>query len=167
MEIALIAATDKNRGLGYKGVMQWQGGVPSDMKRFRELTTGHTVVMGRKTFAAMGRALPKRRNIVITRDFSGRHDGAECFTSAETAIASCLLSEASKVFIIGGGEIYSLFLPRAERMYITLIDAVFDADTYFPAFNADEWSLAPPEVVLPSEKDKYGMEFRIYERKER
>lgn len=166
MEIALIAATDRNGGLGYKGVMQWQGCVPSDMKRFRELTTPHTVIMGRKTFAAMGRALPKRRNIVITRDVSGRHEGVECFTSAERALASCAQLETEKVFIIGGGEIYALFLPRAEKMYITEIDAEFRADTHFPVFDKSEWMLHPPEIILPNEKDKYGIEFRVYERKQ-
>lgn len=166
MEIILLAAIDEHGGLGYQGKMQWQGKVPSDMRHFRALTLGHPVVMGRKTFAAMGgKPLPGRRNIVITRDIAGKHDGADCFTSAERAIVSCLESGADKVFIIGGGEIYALFMKRADTIYLTHIDGDFLADTYFPIYDPEEWQREVLNVVTPNDKDMYGMEFICLKRK--
>lgn len=166
MEIALLAAIDRNSGLGYKGNMQWQGKVPSDMKHFRTLTLGYPVVMGRKTYVAMGgKPLPGRRNIVITRDIAGKHDGVDCFTSPERALVSCLESGVDKVFIIGGGEIYSLFMERADTIHLTLIDGEFLADTYFPAYNLDEWNSDEPRVITPNDKDLYGLQFITLRRK--
>ncbi len=165
MEIAILAAVDRNGGLGFQGDMAWRGKVPSDMRRFRELTTGHTVIMGRKTFVSLRRPLPNRRNIVITRDITGRRDGAECFTSIEMALTSCEEKKTEKVFVIGGGEIYALFMARVDTMYITRIDGTFPSDTYFPTFDRDSWSEHVERVIEVNEKDSLRMEFMVLKRK--
>lgn len=134
-EIALIAALARNRAIGLDGRMPWH--LPEDLRRFKQLTMGHAIIMGRKTFESIGRALPGRANLVISRRASPLPAGCELFDSIEHALASRVTDRMA--FVIGGGEIYELALPLARRMYLTHIDAEFPGDTFFPAFDPRQW----------------------------
>lgn len=141
MTISLIAAMGRNRVIGGHNTLPWN--MPADMAHFRDLTRGKSVIMGRKTFESIGHPLPNRPNIVITRDPTYRAEGCVVAHDADTALeaASRAVSRgaASEIMIIGGGEIYALFLPRANRMYLTLIDADFEGDIRFPEYAASDW----------------------------
>ncbi len=127
MKIAIIAAIGKNRVIGRDGKVPWH--IPEDLKRFKRLTTGHAVVMGRKTWESLGKALPGRRNIVISR-----HEipGAEHYASVGEALTA--LHDQEKVFVIGGARVYAEFLGRADELYLTFVEQEADGDTYFPPF---------------------------------
>lgn len=127
--ISIIVAMDKNRGIGYKGDLLTY--IPGDLPRFKKITTGHTVIMGRKTFDSLPSGpLPNRNNIVITRNRELKIDGAKVVNSLDEAIKLCSSDDES--FIIGGGEIYKESLKIADKLYITHINKKFEADTYFP-----------------------------------
>ncbi len=132
--IALIAAYAKNRVIGNKGRIPWN--IPGEQSRFRELTTGNAVIMGRRTFEEIGKPLPNRMTVVVssTRDFTAEN----CYTagSLEEAIE---LAGNRDIYISGGAKLYEESLPIAEKMYITEIDKIIDGDTYFPQFNAEDF----------------------------
>jgi dihydrofolate reductase len=131
--IVLVAAMDKNRAIGRGGALPWH--LPDDLKRFKRLTLGKTVLMGRKTFQSIGRPLPGRRNLILTRDASFRPEGVELVHSVEDA-----LKLDSEIMVIGGGEVYALTLPLATQMHLTLVDtAISDADAFFPPWSSLEW----------------------------
>jgi dihydrofolate reductase len=131
--ISIIAAIGKNRELGKGGELVWR--IPDDLRRFKSLTTGHPIIMGRKTFDSIGRALPERTNIVVTRDEAWQKGGAFKASSIEQALELAKQSAGSdEIFIIGGGEIYKQSLPFADRLCLTLIDASKDADAFFPEY---------------------------------
>lgn len=135
-EIALIAALDRNRAIGRDNAMPWH--LPDDLKRFKALTLGKTVLMGRKTAESLGRALPKRRNLVLTR--SGVAPFAEMIAVASIDAALATLAPDEPLCVIGGAEIYALTLPLATRLHLTWIDAAVEhADTWFPAFDVRHW----------------------------
>ncbi len=132
--IAIIAAVGRNRELGLGGKLLWH--IPDDMRRFKELTTGHPVIMGRKTWESLPqkfRPLPGRTNIVVTRQTGYEAAGATVVDSLEAARAK----GAGEVFVIGGGELYAAALPFANRLYLTLVDADTDADTFFPPYESE------------------------------
>lgn len=135
MIISLIAAMARNRVIGKDNRLPWN--LPADMKRFRELTLGKPVIMGRKTFESIGRPLPKRKNIIITRDKNYRAEGCIVVHSAKDALKAA--EESNEVMIIGGEQIFSEFMPLADRMYLTFIEEGFEGDAYFPQFSQDEW----------------------------
>lgn len=134
-EIALIAALARNRAIGLAGRMPWH--LPDDLKRFKQLTLGHAVIMGRKTYESIGRPLPGRANLIVSRRLTTPPAGCEVYDSLQQALAS--RAAAGAVFVIGGGEIYALALPLARRMFLTHIDADFPGDTFFPPFDASQW----------------------------
>lgn len=133
-EIALIAALARNRAIGLSGRMPWH--LPEDLRRFKQLTMGHAIIMGRKTFESIGRPLPGRDNLIVSRQPTDT-PGCQVFGSLERALAS--RAGERVVFVIGGGEIYALAMPLARRMYLTHIDAEFPGDTFFPAFDVRQW----------------------------
>jgi dihydrofolate reductase len=155
MEIVLIVATDENNGIGING--NQPAFISADLKRFKALTTGNTILMGRKTFEALPKgALPKRRNIVLSRrpDFSP--PGCEVISDPKNLYEICSAEE--KVFVIGGGEIYNAFLPEAHRILLTLIHHEFDAiDTWFPAIDEQKWHIEKKEG--PFEDPKNGFRY--------
>lgn len=133
MRISIIAAIGRNRELGKNNRLLWS--LPEDMKRFKEKTLNHPVIMGRKTFESIGRALPNRTNIVVTRDRSYTASGAEVFHDIGDAINFAKTKDKEEVFIIGGGEIYSQALIFADKLYLTIVDADFpQADAFFPEY---------------------------------
>ena len=135
-EIVLVAAMGRNRVIGIDGRMPWR--LPADLKHFKSVTMGHPIVMGRRTFESIGRPLPGRRNIVLSRSLASAPDGVEVYGSLEDALAGIGDEPA---MIIGGGAVYEEALPRADRMELTLVDAAPDGDTFFPPHDRHEWML--------------------------
>ncbi len=159
--ISIIAAIGKNRELGFKDKLLWR--LPDDLKRFKKITTGHAIVMGRKTYETIGRPLPDRKNIVITRNDAYLAPGCIVVSSLDEAIEAA--GGDSEVFVMGGGEIYALALASADRMYLTFVDAATPADTFFPEFNAADWKLVSEEPHAADDRHAYPFVFRIYDRK--
>ncbi len=155
--IKLIVAASKNGIIGDSNKLIWN--LPSDLKRFKELTTGHPIVMGRKTYQSIGRPLPNRRNIIITRDNTFEVEGCEVVNSIEEA----LLLTNNDCFIIGGGEIYKQTIPIAEQIYMTIIEEEFHGDTEFPELNRS-WYISKKEDFSKDEKNPYNYSFIFYER---
>ncbi len=154
---------DKNRLIGKGNSLPWH--LPADLKFFKQVTTGHPVVMGRKTHESIGKPLPGRENIILTRNISYDAKGCTVLNSI-SAIEEMGKKEKKEIFIIGGAEIYKLAFPIADRLYITTIDEEFEGDTYFPEFNESEWRLVSREKGLKDEKNPYDYYFTIYERNE-
>ena len=132
--LTLIVATDNAGGIGIRNTLPWK--LPQDLAHFKRVTTGHPILMGRKTFESIGRALPNRRNIVISRNTQWHHVGVDTVTSLDAAIQ---LTDAEEVFVIGGAEIYTLALPLADRLIVTEIAQRFDCDAFFPPIDASVW----------------------------
>lgn len=157
--IALVAALDRNRAIGRDGAMPWH--LSDDLKRFKALTLGKPVLMGRKTALAIGRALPGRPNLVLTRANAAPFEGQVVVHSLDEALA---LAGDADLMVIGGGEVYALVLPRATRMHLTEVDAITpDADTFFPAFDPDEWREIAREHHPADARHPLAFEFVDYE----
>ncbi|MES2830940.1 MAG: dihydrofolate reductase [Pseudomonadota bacterium] len=147
MTLSIIVATDRDRGIGIDNRLPWR--LPEDLAHFKRMTTGHPIIMGRKTFESIGRPLPGRRNIVITRNPAWQHEGVDCVSSISQALALVQLpsteqadsnmSAETEAFVIGGAEIYRQALPLCTRLVVTEIDKVFDCDTFFPAIDGHVW----------------------------
>lgn len=136
MKLTIIVAMSENRVIGRDGGLPWH--LSEDLKRFRRLTTGHAIIMGRRTYESIGRVLPQRRNIILTRQPDYRVDGAAVFSSLDEALAH--LADEEEVFIIGGGELYRQALPRTDRIELTLIHDHIEGDTWFPELPADTFT---------------------------
>ncbi|MEI8103667.1 MAG: dihydrofolate reductase [Candidatus Moraniibacteriota bacterium] len=157
--ISIIAAIAReNRAIGKDNQLLWS--IPEDMKHFRELTSGHTVIMGQKTFESIGRALPNRTNIILSLDENFFHEGAIVCHSIEEAVEKAREIKREEIFIIGGGMVYEQFLPLAERLYLTLVDGHFEGDVFFPEYG-DFTKLISRER---KEDEKYEYEFVVLER---
>jgi len=162
MVISLIAAMANKRVIGMDNQMPWH--LPADLKHFKQITYGKPVIMGRKTHESVGKALPGRRNIIISRQTNlSLPEGCEILSNLDSALA--LVADQPEVMIIGGAEIYKLALPKAQLMYITYIDLDVDGDTFFPAWNEAEWFETKRECHLPDDKNPYRYEFVTLERK--
>jgi len=159
--LAMIAAVDKNFVIGHTNALPWPH-IPADMKHFRETTKGKTVVMGRKTFESIGRPLPNRRNIVLTRDTNFKAEGCEILYSTEEILK---LSKTEEVFVIGGGAIYKEFLSHADKLYLTFIDAEFPGDVHFPLQDFTGWQKASEKIMEPNEETQFRLRFVEYVRK--
>jgi dihydrofolate reductase len=133
--LTIVVAIDAQRGIGINNTLPWH--LPEDLAHFKRTTTGHPIIMGRKTFDSIGRPLPNRRNIVVTRSPDWRHDGVEAVTSLDVAIA---LVRDVPACIIGGAQIFNEALPRVDRLVVTEIDKTFDCDTFFPAIDPAQWT---------------------------
>ncbi len=161
MIISLIVAMSANRVIGNAGKIPWK--LPADMRRFRLVTMGKPVIMGRKTFESIGSALPGRLNIVMTRDESFRAEGCRIVTSRDDALIA--VGDAQEVMVIGGEGIYREFLPFAQRIYLTIIDTEIEGDAFFPVTNDVEWREIVHEEHKPDEKNKYCYTFITLEKK--
>ena len=160
MAINLIVAHGTNREIGYNNKLLWH--VPSDLKRFKQITSGHIIVMGRKTFESIGYALPNRTNIVLTRDTSFTSPNIVTQHSTDSILR---LSQHKEIFIIGGPEVYRAFLPFANGLYITKIIGDFKADTYFPEYEhlLENFTLTdPPQYLLKDTHNDYDSVFMRY-----
>lgn len=154
--VNIIAAISKNGVIGIDNKLPWH--LPADLKHFKELTTGHTVVMGRKTFESIGKPLPSRTNIVLTRDRSFKHDGVLVAHDFNT-----IYNLKKEVFIIGGKDIYELFINEAQRLYITRIHATIHGDTYFP-YIPNHFELKSYKYRKSDDKNIYDIDFCVYEK---
>ena len=154
--LTLIAAMGKNRAIGLDGRMPWH--LPAELQHFKKATMGKAIVMGRKTWQAIGRPLPGRQNIVVSRNPGFHADGVDLAMSLDDAVA---MSESDEVMIIGGGQLYALALPMANRMVLTLIDIEPEADTWFPEWDEKEWSLTSERVFPVDDENKLA--YRIIE----
>ena len=160
MTLSIIAAINQKRGIGYQNkLLYW---LPNDLKRFKALTTGHTILMGRHTFESLPKgALPNRRNVVLSRK-DLHFEGAECFHTLEEALKSC--KEEEEVFIIGGATLYTEALPLADRLYLTEVeDDQVPADTFFPEIDRHIWQEKSRECHPTDEKHLYSYSFVDYE----
>ena len=162
MEVSLIAALGRDFGIGKGNALPWH--LADDLKRFKALTLGKPVLMGRKTAESLGRALPKRRNLVLTRSGRVPFAGMQAVASLTEAIAIAA-EEGEELCVIGGGELYALALPRATRMHLTHVDAVVEgADAHFPAFDAAQWRVTAREAHPADETHAFAFEFVDYAR---
>ncbi|GEQ98614.1 dihydrofolate reductase [Iodidimonas gelatinilytica] len=157
--LSLIVAAAENGVIGMKGEMPWH--LPADLRYFRKITLGHTVLMGRKTYESIGKPLPKRRNIVITRQENWHAEGVEVASSVDEAIR--MAGSDEEIMVIGGGEIYRQSLPSADRVYLTRVHLEVAGDTYFPELSKDQWR----EVSCmdhPAEGDAPAYSLRMLDR---
>lgn len=153
MKLAIIAAVARNRGIGLAGKMPWH--LSEDLRRFKRITTGHAILMGRKTWESLGRPLANRRNVVLSRT---PVPGVETYASLDAALAA--LSQEELVFVIGGGEIYRQTLEKADRLYLTIVDGEAEADTFFPEYE----HLLGGRFTLVAREDHGGYRFEDYVR---
>lgn len=160
---SLIVAMDKNRVIGLNNGMPWH--LPKDLQYFKERTSGHTIIMGRKTFESLGRVLPNRKHIVLTRSNQSFPEGVELVSTIEEIIQYKRNRPEEQMFIIGGGELFKQMLPYISRMYITKIDEAFEGDVYFPEFQKDEWELVSKEKGPMDDRNPYHYYYLVYERK--
>jgi dihydrofolate reductase len=160
--ISLIAAFSENRVIGRENRLPWN--IKSDLRKFREVTLGKPVIMGRKTFESLKCPLPNRKNIVVTRDSSFNAKGVDVFTDLDEALAFARGIPADEIMVIGGEQIFDATLHCANRMYLTLIKAHIDGDAYFPEFDRNQWKEVDRQVLeqLP---DEPPAEFTVIERK--
>jgi len=162
MKISLIWAMADDRVIGIENRLPWR--LPADMKWFREQTMGKPILMGRKTFESFGgKALPGRTNIIVTRDPDYRAEGAVVAHSAAEALAAA--GDAGEVMVIGGASFYEQMLPRADRLYMTLVHGKFDGDAWFPAFDEREWQEVRRMDYAPDAKNVYPYSFVVMERR--
>jgi dihydrofolate reductase len=151
----------ENRVIGRGGGLPWR--LSADLRRFKRLTMGHHIVMGRKTYESIGRPLPGRTSVVISRDATYAPDAVLVARSMDQA--KRLAADDSEVFFIGGGEVYRQVLPEIDRIYLTMVHAVIDGDTFFPDLDLSTWQLVESVRAASDEKNEYDHSFLIYDRK--
>ncbi|GAB3805125.1 dihydrofolate reductase [Virgibacillus kimchii] len=161
--ISLLVAMDRNRVIGHNNQLPWH--LPRDLRFFKEKTTGGTIIMGRKTFESIGRVLPKRNHIVLTKQEMGFPEEVEVISDIPLLLERTRQNPEEEYFVIGGGDIFTQLMPYADRMYITWIDEAFEGDVYFPDFSPDEWQLTSEEKGEKDEKNSYDYYFLQYDRK--
>lgn len=162
-DLVLLAALDRCAAIGRNGDLPWR--LSADLKRFKALTLGKPLLMGRKTAQSLGRALPGRRNLVLTRSGQVPFDGMQAVVAVDEAIAFADADGATELCVIGGGEVYALCLPQATRMHLTHVDTVVeDADAFFPAFEPARWKVTSRESHLADAKHAHAFEFVDYRR---
>ena len=163
LALVVIAALDRNRAIGRGNALPWH--LPDDLKRFKALTLGKPVLMGRKTAESLGRALPKRRNLVLTRSGRVPFDGMEAVASLDEAQALAVAYGVDELCVIGGGELYASALPLASRLHLTHVDtAVEGADAFFPAFDVADWRVLSREAHAADDRHAFAFEFVADER---
>jgi dihydrofolate reductase len=160
MKISIVVAISENNAIGKNNQLLWY--LPADLKHFKNITTGHTVIMGRKTYESLGKPLPNRRNIIITRQ-DITIEGCEVAKSIADALA--LGAGEKEIFILGGAEIYQQSIHLTDRIYLTIVHQKFDADSFFPEINYDEWQETEREDHQPDEKNKFAYSFITLERR--
>lgn len=159
--ITIVAAAGENNELGKDKTLVWH--LPDDFKRFKRLTSGHYIIMGRKTFESLGQALPNRTHIIITRQKDYAPENCIVVDSFEKAVEMCPKDE--ECFNIGGGEVFKIGLPYTDKIELTRVHGSFEADTFFPEFNTNEWNLVSQEFHPKDEKHNYDFTYETYLRK--
>ncbi|MDB5010718.1 MAG: dfrA [Mucilaginibacter sp.] len=159
MIVSIVVAISENHAIGKDNKLLWH--LPNDLKHFKEITTGHTIIMGRKTYDSVGRPLPNRRNIIITRQ-NMTIAGCEVVNSIDAALALC--ADEAEVFIVGGAEIYRQSLQLTDRIYLTIVHQEFDGDSYFPDIKENEWAATAREDHEPDNKNLLPYSFITFKR---
>ena len=164
MRISIIAAVAENGVIGRGGQLPWH--LSADLQRFKRLTMGHTIIMGRRTWESIGRALPGRRTVVVTRQPNYRIDdvGVAVAASLDEALKIAEAGDDTEAFIVGGAELYREALPRADRLYLTRVRAQVEGDTYFLKFDDAEWRQVSSEHHADDTKNEYPFNFELYQR---
>jgi dihydrofolate reductase len=158
---SIIVAFDKNNGIGAANDLLWTRDLPADLRHFKEITTGHTIVMGRKTYESIGRPLPNRQNIVISRDL----DDAPGCTVVRDLDASYGAATNDDIFVIGGGQIYALAFDTVDQLYVTEVNEIFAAQVFFPEINPVVWQETSREHHNQDDANKYDYDFVVYTRR--
>jgi dihydrofolate reductase len=161
--IKILVAFDENRVIGKNNALIWH--LPADLQRFKALTTGHVIIMGRKTYESIGRPLPNRTTIAITRQAEFKPDGIITAHSLDEAILKAKSISRDDIYIVGGAEIYQVSLSHADQILVTQLHDIFDGDTYFPEIPADTWEVVSRERGVTDEKNKFQYSFLTYQRK--
>ena len=159
--ITMIAAAAENNALGKNNDLIWH--ISEDLKRFKRLTSGHAIIMGRKTFESMTKALPNRKNIVLTNKKDYHPEGATVVHTLEDALT--LVKDDSQPFIIGGGEIYRLFMPYCDRIELTRVHHNFEADVFFPKIDLNQWKEIARENIEATKEQPYNYSYITFEKK--
>lgn len=159
MLVSMIVAMTRNGVIGKDNGMPWH--LPADLAYFKQTTLGKPIVMGRNTFNSIGRALPGRRNIIVSANLIEAPSGTEVVASPSAALA--LLKDEPEVMVMGGGQLYQAFLPLSQRLYLTQIEADIAGDTYFP-FAAADWKLMSEQLRVADERNEYDCRFQVYQR---
>lgn len=162
MKLSAIVAISKNNVIGKDNELPWY--LPADLKYFKKITINHPVIMGRKSYEAIGQPLPKRTNIVLTRDPYFIASSIIVAHSVEEALALAYDIDTDEVFVIGGAMIFEHCLPFLDRLYITEIHADFDGDAFFPEWNREDWKLISEDHHTSDKKNEFDYSFKIYER---
>ena len=160
MKISLIVAASNNNVIGLNGELPWH--LSEDLKRFKVTTMGKPMIMGRATFASIGRALPGRKSIVMSQQKAFVAEGCDVASSVEQAIACA--GDVDEIMVIGGGKIYELFLPIANRIYLTRVDAHIEGDTFFPTLDTKSWSTIESEDFSVTDQQEFGFRIETLER---
>jgi dihydrofolate reductase len=160
MKLALIVAMDEQGMIGKENDLPWR--LSADLQYFKRITMGKPILMGRNTHESIGRPLPGRRNLVITRQADYQAEGCEIYSSIESALAAC--ADQEEVMIMGGASIYEQTLALAERLYITQVHAVVEGDTHFPTWSKQDWRCIQTESHSADEKNEYDYSFNVFER---
>lgn len=163
MIVSLIAALDEAGGIGLRGGLPWR--LPADLRRFKRLTMGHHLICGRKTYQSIGRPLPGRTMIVVTRQHGYQAPGCDVVHSLEGALALAAERGEEEVFVIGGAALYAAALPQAHRLYLTRVHAILPADVHFPQFEHKEWNLSAQEDLPANPENPFPTTFMHLERK--
>ncbi len=164
MLISIIVAVSKNGAIGKDNQLLWR--LPEDLKRFKKLTLGHPIIMGRKTFDSIGKPLPGRQSIVVTRNPEFRFDDVLVVHSIEDAIAEAKKLNSEEVFIIGGGELYNITLPLADKLYITEVETEIEGDTFFNIDQPDRWLETERTVHQADDRHAFSYNFVNYKKKQ-
>ena len=158
--ISIIVAMDRNRLIGSNNGLPWR--LPADLKHFKATTLGKPIIMGRKTYESIGRPLPERQNIVVSRTAGFVAPGCTTVTSADAALEAA--GSAAEIIVIGGAQLYAQLLPRVRRIYLTQIDAAFDGDAWFPKLDEVQWHETAREDHAPDDRNPYAYSFVVLER---
>ena len=161
MLVSIIAAMDRNRLIGNRNQLPWH--LPADLAHFKRVTMGKPIIMGRKTYESIGRPLPGRTNIVLTRSADFQAEGVIVVASLQQALE--VAAGAEEVMVIGGSSVYALALPKAGRLYITHIEGDYEGDAWFPEFDPAHWRKIASESYAPDQKNSCAYSFVTYERK--
>jgi dihydrofolate reductase len=159
--ISIIVAASTNNVIGARGKLPWR--LSDDLKRFKQLTMGKPIVMGRLTWESIGRPLPGRQNIVLTRQADFAAEGCDVVASPADVLAAA--TDAEELMIIGGSQVYELFLPQASRLYVTRVRAEIDGDAFFPEIDESVWRLTHSEALEANDANEFAFDFKTYERK--
>ena len=163
MILSLLVAAAENNVIGKDNQLPWH--LPNDLKYFKNLTWGMPILMGRKTFESIGKPIPGRKSVVITRNADWKHEGVDVVHSIEDAIQKAESFGVKEIFVIGGAEIFKTSLQKANRIYLTRIHQNFDGDVYFPEVSEKEWQLTSSRFVEADEKNAYNHTYQVWDRK--